>query len=87
MEEKALCILGDLLTKLTFFSKKYKYSWIKALRAIFPDYDWKIWKFKRVTPGYWDDEKNTIKFLTEFQKEARLKGPETWNSNIQLLSF
>lgn len=34
------------------------HSIYRALMKLYPEYPWKIWKFERVTSGFWDDESN-----------------------------
>jgi hypothetical protein len=52
---------------------------IKALQTIFPERDWKVWKFQRVSRGYWNDASNRRKFLLELATKIRLNKNE-WNS-------
>jgi hypothetical protein len=35
----------------------------KALSTVFPDMEWKVWKFKDIPSGYWNDIKNQRNFF------------------------
>jgi hypothetical protein len=50
----------------------------KALQTVFPDVDWKIWKFKQVSSGFWKDIQNQRKFFLDAQKELNIQSPEDW---------
>jgi hypothetical protein len=54
----------------------YKGSIVKLLKAIYPEVEWKIWKFRRVRNGYWNDEKHSQEFLLDFAKAHRLTQDE-----------
>ena len=41
-------------------------------------YDWKVWKFKHATKGYWEDENNCKLYIDWLTKELKIKKPEDW---------
>jgi hypothetical protein len=51
---------------------------VKALVAIYPEYNWNIWNFMKVPRGYWDDILNQKKFLDMVAKEHSIHAPEDW---------
>jgi len=56
----------------------HRNSLVKALTELFPELDWKIYKFERVPEGHWNDRKNQREFLDEFFKTLNLKSWEDW---------
>ena len=48
------------------------------IRACFPKYCFLEWKFKRAKNGWWEEEKNKIKYLTWLEKKLGWNKPEDW---------
>ncbi len=65
-------------------------SLIRALKELYPDYDWKGWKFKKVSQNYWDSEENRKDFLDSMAKQFGIdptteKGLDGWY-NIRVIT-
>lgn len=43
----------------------YEDSHVKLLQKVFPDYDWKVWKFEHVPNKYWQSKENQKVFFEE----------------------
>src|SRR5689334_21955923 len=68
---------GDRLLDTHFNS-----SPVKALKTIYPEYDWMIWRFKRVPKGYWErvgkgvcEQKRMLDWLGE---QLSIKSLDEW---------
>jgi hypothetical protein len=59
---------------------QYNGSLQKLLISIYPSHSWKIWKFKSVPKGYWNDVKNQREFLNWLSEIIRIKKIEEWYS-------
>jgi hypothetical protein len=49
----------------------------KALQAVFPEQDWKVWQSPNVPKGLWDP-KNHRQLFDKFAEELNIKKPEDW---------
>ena len=58
----------------------YGGSIIKALKTVYPEISWQIWKFDQVPRGYWNDMKNQRDFFDWLAKQLELRKPEEWYS-------
>ncbi len=56
----------------------YQKSPIKIVQTFISGYDFKIWKFKNVTLGFWSDKKNRKQYMEELGKELNFTQPEDW---------
>src|SRR5260221_6524433 len=36
------------------------------VRSIYPEYDWRLWRFERVPKGFWNEKKNQKEFMDWF---------------------
>jgi hypothetical protein len=59
-------------------SNYYKLSPIKMVTSIFPEFNWKIWKFQMTPMRYWEDDKNKIDYLKWLESEFKIKKPSEW---------
>lgn len=59
---------------------RYGDSMIKLLQAVFPDHDWKIWKFDSVSKGFWKSDSNARDFLENFSKENDIQHLDDWHT-------
>jgi hypothetical protein len=57
---------------------KYGGSLIKMLTTLFPEFEFKIWKFRQAPHGYWKVEKNQRDFMEDISKELNIQVPEGW---------
>ncbi len=59
-----------------FFTSKAENSFnesiIILLKAIYPDYDWKEYKFNQTTQGWWSKKENRLLWLEDFRKLKNL---------------
>ena len=51
----------------------YDNSHIEALIQLFPQNDWKVWKFNQVSPSFWKEKKNQRKFFQNLADELNIK--------------
>ncbi len=75
----------NVIKRLLIFSyggstilKPYGFSLYKALRSVYPHHQWESWKFCAVVKGYFDNDKNIIKFLNSIAKELDIKSINDW---------
>lgn len=47
----------------------YGRSVIRALTKLYPEHDWKVWKFKQVPKGFWDNEVSVMKVETKYTRQ------------------
>lgn len=59
-------------------SNYYKLSPTRMVTSIFPEFDWKIWKFQMTPMGYWEDDKNKIEYLKWFENELNITSEKDW---------
>jgi len=59
-------------------NEKYGGSLVKALLAVFPEYNWQIWKFDKVPKGYWEVKENQKKYFDLLASELQLKDGKDW---------
>src|SRR4051812_45596482 len=60
--------------------KKYNGSLIKALLTIYPEIQWKPWKFSTVSKGFWSNVDNRKAYFESIASELNLKGKDEWNA-------
>src|SRR5690348_8317947 len=58
--------------------KEYKQSPSKMLINIYPQHEWKLWKFDSIPKGYWDDPLNRNDFLSNLFKSLQLSEMDDW---------
>ena len=73
----------DIMTKQSgknrsFLNKYYGGSLVRALRAAYPEFPWKSWKFCYTPPNFWNDVKNQIIFFEDLKQELGLEKDEEW---------
>src|SRR5688572_3840282 len=56
----------------------YGGSLVKALLNIYPDYNWKVWKFDVIPKGFWKDMTNQRNFFDWVGGELNVKTKEDW---------
>lgn len=49
-----------------------------AVKEHFPNFDWKEWKFKNVSLGFWDSQENRRRYIQWLGEELGFKKPEDW---------
>ncbi len=69
----------------------YNNSLVELLRTMYPDYDWKLWKFKYLPTSYWeemgpDEHRGIIERLIE-NEELLIKKPDDWYTVSYFPSF
>jgi len=62
----------------SFVRYYYNDSPYKALQTIFPDHDWKRWKFKTVSMGYWTKKENQLEFFDELKETLGYHSMDNW---------
>jgi hypothetical protein len=50
----------------------------KAICDIYPEYDWKPWKFVYSPPNFWKDDDNCREYLTWLAKELGFHSFDDW---------
>jgi hypothetical protein len=53
-------------------------SIVYALKACYPDHNWKVWKFAKVPQGWWTDVKNQRAFFEEIAPELGVSQLSDW---------
>jgi hypothetical protein len=53
-------------------------SIISALRTVYPEVDWKPWKFSKALSNSWDDVNNQRSVCDEAAKQLGIQNPEDW---------
>ncbi len=46
-----------------FLAVHYDRSVARALQTVYPEYNWKVWQFRRVTAGFWDNEVSSFQIF------------------------
>ena len=59
-------------------SKYYGGSMFKALAHIYPEHDWKAWRFSRVPTGFWQDKRNQFELMEWLVKKLFVSKFEDW---------
>jgi len=50
----------------------------KALKTVYPEYNWQFWKFSTVPAGEWDEIPNQRQFMDWYANEYGIKSPIEW---------
>lgn len=58
----------------------YGNSLSRALVSLFPEYDWKNWKFRQVPSHFWDSRQNQKDFMDDLGKQLGISNLEEWNN-------
>jgi hypothetical protein len=53
-------------------------SQISALMEVYPDYDWKPWKFENIPQGYWEPSENRSKYMDWLENVFDIKDSKSW---------
>eukprot|EP01114_Cavostelium_apophysatum_P012589 TRINITY_DN2854_c0_g1_i1.p1 TRINITY_DN2854_c0_g1~~TRINITY_DN2854_c0_g1_i1.p1 ORF type:complete len:464 (+),score=89.13 TRINITY_DN2854_c0_g1_i1:116-1507(+) len=56
----------------------YGNSLVKAITTIFPEHQWKIWKFEKITEGFWQNRDHQRDFLADLAKFHNFNSWEDW---------
>ena len=56
----------------------YNGSLMKCLMKVYPEYDWKIWKFEKVPQKFWSEIKNQREFFDYLGKKLNIMNWEDW---------
>jgi hypothetical protein len=56
---------------------------IKALQTVYPEHRWEVWRFRRVSKGFWDNPNNASSFLQSVQDQLGLANLDEWNDVTQ----
>ena len=56
----------------------HKGSLIKILIAVYPNENWKIWKFHQVPKGFWDNPQNQLDFFNWLSQDLKITKWEDW---------
>jgi hypothetical protein len=55
-------------------------SLINVMRSVYPDHDWKEWKFKYAPPGWWGNVLNQQQYVSWIEKQVGINSLEDWYS-------
>ncbi len=58
--------------------KRYEGSLIKALITVYPEHNWKEWRFTNVPRNYWKDINHQRKYLDWLGNELQIHKYENW---------
>ncbi len=56
----------------------YGDSLFKALKAIYPEFNWEPWKFTTVSKGFWEDMKNQRDYFEWLKKDLNIRSLADW---------
>eukprot|EP01114_Cavostelium_apophysatum_P021704 TRINITY_DN7644_c0_g1_i1.p1 TRINITY_DN7644_c0_g1~~TRINITY_DN7644_c0_g1_i1.p1 ORF type:complete len:421 (-),score=51.35 TRINITY_DN7644_c0_g1_i1:63-1325(-) len=56
----------------------YGGSLVKALKAVYPDHEWKIWNFKPVPTDFWNDKNNQKAFFDDLFRSLNYENWQDW---------
>eukprot|EP00027_Filamoeba_sp_ATCC50430_P012117 CAMPEP_0168573886 /NCGR_PEP_ID=MMETSP0413-20121227/18779_1 /TAXON_ID=136452 /ORGANISM="Filamoeba nolandi, Strain NC-AS-23-1" /LENGTH=312 /DNA_ID=CAMNT_0008607177 /DNA_START=21 /DNA_END=956 /DNA_ORIENTATION=- len=56
----------------------YHYSLGKALRAVYPEHPWRLWRFERVPRGFWSDQANILAFFQYCTQQFSITHLSDW---------
>ena len=59
-------------------NRYYNHSCIELVFSMYPDYNWIIWKFKKVKSNYWQNKENHKKYMDWLGKELGYTTMEDW---------
>ncbi len=58
----------------------------ELVRALIPEYDWKIYKFSNTPQGYWDDRKNLQSWFEDMRRHYGFnKNEDLYNINLKMI--
>jgi len=57
---------------------RYTNSPYKALKTVYPEFDWKPWMFSQVSRGFWENEQNVLEGLKWLEKKLDIQKWEDW---------
>jgi hypothetical protein len=60
--------------------KEYKYSIMKGLEHVYPEYTWYFWMFDNCPRGYWKKKENRRKYLMWLAEELQIEDYTQWYS-------
>ncbi len=64
---------------------------ISALKSVYPNQDWKEWKFKKVSQGYWNHYTHQREYLNDLSDTLQLTTPSDWyqlsSENTAIIPF
>jgi len=55
-----------------------KYSLVGMVMKLFPEHEWKPWKFVQAPHGWWDVPENRIRFLKDLETTLGITKLEDW---------
>eukprot|EP01125_Pyxidicula_operculata_P008535 TRINITY_DN2859_c0_g3_i4.p2 TRINITY_DN2859_c0_g3~~TRINITY_DN2859_c0_g3_i4.p2 ORF type:complete len:333 (-),score=32.63 TRINITY_DN2859_c0_g3_i4:27-1025(-) len=58
--------------------KKHNYSLVNLLKAIYPDYQWLPWKFRKSPRGFWSSKDNRYAYLRWIETKLGISEPSMW---------
>lgn len=69
------------------FLKVFNNSLPKALATIFPELNWKPWKFQSIPLEWWNTLENRKAFLEDARKELNITTWEDWQDVLFFIHF
>ena len=55
-----------------------KSSYIDILQQVYPDYNWLPWQFDKSPRNFWNDPKNTRKYMDWISTQLNVKDMDDW---------
>ena len=53
-------------------------SFTELISNSYPNYDWLPWKFKHISRGFWNDEKNVQNYMKWLGQTLKINSMEDW---------
>jgi hypothetical protein len=71
------------------FLQRHGDSCMRALQFVYPEFNWKLWKFGAVPRGFWDDDNNLHSYVNWLADELNIMDLEDWQfvSREKLATF
>eukprot|EP01125_Pyxidicula_operculata_P013676 TRINITY_DN4544_c0_g1_i1.p1 TRINITY_DN4544_c0_g1~~TRINITY_DN4544_c0_g1_i1.p1 ORF type:complete len:657 (+),score=99.41 TRINITY_DN4544_c0_g1_i1:645-2615(+) len=60
------------------FLQNYGRSVYRMVKAVYPDYYWVPWNFKRVSSNFWNNSENIKSYMDETAQKLDIKDPSEW---------
>ena len=70
--------MSKSVEEASFLERYYGDSLLKALQAVYPEHKWMIWRFKVVSPNFWENLENQRDFFDWMALKCGFKTMDDW---------
>ena len=53
-------------------------SLAKLLESIYPQYEWLPWRFSSLSPDFWNNKENQLKYINWLSQKLNIQSMEDW---------